>query len=209
MNNFDSIIFDVDGTMWDSTEVAADAYNEVFEREGMDIRVTGNDLKKLFGKPMDVIFQTILPDIDHETAVRLGNECMDLENKTLAKTGADYYPEIVETFRALSSKIPVFIVSNCQCGYIEVVMHGAHLEPYVTDHLCFGDTGTSKGQTIRTLMKKYGLKHSVYVGDIQGDADACEEAGIPVIYAAYGFGTIREPYAVIHELKELRTLFDC
>ena len=207
--NFDSIIFDVDGTMWDSTPIAAGSYNKIFEREGVDKRVTADDLKKLFGKPMDEIFKAILPDLDHDTAVRMADDCMELENAELEVTGGEYYPEIRETFAALAKKVPLFIVSNCQCGYIEITMKGAQLEPYVQDFLCFGDTGTSKGQTILTLMKKNGLKNPVYVGDIQGDADACKEAGIPIIYAAYGFGTIAEPYATIHELKQLRTLFDC
>ncbi len=71
------------------------------------------------------------------------------------------------------------------------------------DYLCFGDTGTSKGQTILTLMKRNGLTRPVYVGDTQGDADACKEAGIPIIYCTFGFGTIEHPYASIDRLAEL------
>lgn len=200
---FDGVIFDVDGTLWDSTDRVAFTYNRIFEREGVSARVTGSILKKLFGKPMDVIFAQLLPEVEEKRRMELADVVMDAENQDLETYGADYYPDVVETFRLLSEKVPLFIVSNCQKGYIEIVLEGADLGKYVKDYLCFGDTGTSKGQTILTLMKKNGLKNPVYVGDVQGDADACKEAGIPIIYCAYGFGTIEEPYAVIHGLKEL------
>ena len=47
----DSIIFDVDGTLWDCTDTVAQAWNDMFEKEpDINIRLTGDDLKKLFGK---------------------------------------------------------------------------------------------------------------------------------------------------------------
>ena len=56
-NNIDSIIFDVDGTLWDSTEVVAIGYNRALETyTDLPVRVDGARLMKLFGKPMDQIF---------------------------------------------------------------------------------------------------------------------------------------------------------
>ena len=204
---FDSIIFDVDGTLWDSTELVAEAYNQAFEQEGVDVRVTGEILKSLCGKPMDVIVDEILPNEPPERRAALGDKAMEMENALLEQKSPVYYPEVKETMEKLAKKVPLFIVSNCQKGYIELVLKWADLGHVVQDYLCFGDTGTSKGQTILTLMKRNNLKKSIYVGDVQGDADACKEAGIPIIYCKYGFGTIEEPYAVIGEFKELDTMF--
>ena len=206
---FDGIIFDVDGTLWDSTPVVADAYNITFEKEGVNKRVTADDLKHLFGKPMDVIFEQLFPETDKETRQSLADKALALENELLAKNYAEYYPQTRETLLRLSKRLPLFIVSNCQCGYIEIVIEGAKLESIIKDFLCFGDTGTSKGQTILRLMERNGLKNPIYVGDIQGDADACKEAGIPIIYASYGFGKIENPYGTILDISELTELFDC
>lgn len=200
---FDSIIFDVDGTLWDSTDIAAASYNKVLEKEGLSVHVTGDMLKQLFGKPMDEIFATLLPGVPHEDLVRLADDSMEQENIDLETASDLGYPRLAETFQELSKKYRLFIVSNCQCGYIELAMKGTGIEPYITGHLCFGETGTSKGQTILRLMREHDLHAPIYVGDIQGDANACKEAGIPIIHAAYGFGTIEEPYARIQTPYDL------
>ena len=59
----------------------------------------------------------------------------------------------------------------------------------ITGHLCFGDTGTSKGKTIRTLMEEYNITSCAYIGATQGDYEATVEAGVPFLWASYGFGT--------------------
>ena len=37
-------------------------------------------------------------------------------------------------------------------------------------------------------MEKYGISSAVYVGDTQGDMEASYQAGLPFVWAAYGFG---------------------
>jgi phosphoglycolate phosphatase len=206
MDRYDGIIFDVDGTLWDATPGAAISYNKVFEREGYNLRVTADQLKTLFGKTMDVVFEILLPELPKEEQIRLANASIEQEDEDLLTTPGTCYPEILETFQKLSQKYPLFIVSNCQCGYIERLIETAGIEAYVKAHLCYGETGTTKGQTILRLMREQGLKHPVYVGDIQGDADACAEAGIPIIYASYGYGHVKDPVDTILELKELQKL---
>ena len=87
-----------------------------------------------------------------------------------------------------------------------MLLRTCSLEPFIKDHLCFGETQTSKGQTIRTLMKRNNLKDPVYVGDTQGDADACAEAGIPFIFAGYGFGDVPDARMRICRFTDLTEL---
>lgn len=187
----DGIIFDVDGTLWDSTDVVAIAYNLILEKY-TDTRVDGARLKQLFGKPMDVIFQSLIPDATEEERKDIVEQCLIAEEEQIEEKHPEPYDGVKEMLQILSEKYPLFIVSNCQCGYIEQFLRLTGNEKYITDTLCFGQTGTSKGQTILKLMEKNNLKHPVYVGDTQGDADACKEAGIPFIFAEYGFGSVKE-----------------
>lgn len=47
----DSIIFDVDGTLWDSTEICAKAWTDVIHREtSLSLTINASTLKGLFGR---------------------------------------------------------------------------------------------------------------------------------------------------------------
>ena len=210
ISNIDSIIFDVDGTLWDSTEIVAIGYNRALETyTDLPVRVNGSRLMTLFGKPMDQIFAELLPELSTEQQHFISEKCVILEEEELEKADPKpmLYPGIEEMFQKLSEKLPLFIVSNCQCGYIEQFLRKNRFESYITDHLCFGQTGTSKGQTLLRLIKKNHLQHPVYVGDTQGDADACKEAGVPFILAEYGFGEVEAPNYRIKKPLDLVELF--
>ena len=189
--NYESLIFDIDGTLWDSRALVAEGYNIQLKQENLaHLCVTAEDLKPLFGKVMTEIADVILASIDPNERYPLMERCMETENRYLFENECNIgYPGILETVRELAKKYRLFIVSNSQCGYPELCMEKLGLTPYIEGHLCFGDTGTSKGKTIRTLMEKYHLTSCAYVGDTQGDYEATVEADVPFIWAAYGFGT--------------------
>ena len=100
----------------------------------------------------------------------------------------------------------LFIVSNAQCGYPELCIDKLGLGDYIQGHLCFGDTGTSKGQTIRTLMARHNIESCIYIGDTQGDYEATREAGVPFLWCAFGFGTPQGYAAKIDAFEDLLKL---
>lgn len=201
----DGIILDVDGTLWDYTDSAAEAWNQAIrENSDLNLHITGAKLKKLFGKTMDEIYSELLPELPREEQYRLGKLCYEYEDRMLAATPGIPYDKVPETIHLLSQKIDFFIVSNCQCGYIENFMKATGLTPYIKDHLCFGETQVSKGQTILQLMKRNKLESPVYVGDTIGDYNACKEAGIPFIFAEYGFGSVPQAEKKISRFEDIQ-----
>ena len=206
--NYESLIFDIDGTLWDSRALVAEGYNIQLKKEGLaHLCVTAEDLKPLFGKVMTEIADVILASIDPSERYDLMERCMDTENKYLfANQCRIGYPGILETVQELAKRYRLFIVSNSQCGYPELCMDKLGLTPYIEGHLCFGDTGTSKGKTIRTLMEKHNIQSCAYIGDTQGDYEATVEADVPFIWAAYGFGTPDEYAAKIDRFEDLLNL---
>lgn len=200
----DAIIFDVDGTLWDSTEEVAISWNQaIAAHTDQQADLTGQSLKHLFGKTMDEIFQFLLPSLPKEEQMRIGYLCYDYENEYLKQHPGRLYPGVREVLEALSKTKELYIVSNCQCGYIELFLEAGQLNPFIKDYLCFGDTLVSKDQTILQLMERHQLKDAVYVGDTQGDFEACEKAGIPFIFAEYGFGQVPSAKVTIQRITDL------
>ena len=205
---YESLIFDIDGTLWDSRALVAEGYNIQLKAEGLDhLCVTAEDLKPLFGKVMTEIADVILSSIDPKDRYDLMERCMETENKYLFENECKIgYPGILETVRELAKSYRLFIVSNSQCGYPELCMDKLGLTPYIEGHMCFGDTGTSKGKTIRTLMEKHNIENCAYIGDTQGDYEATVEADVPFIWATYGFGTPDGYAAKIDRFADLLNL---
>ena len=203
----DGIIFDIDGTLWDSTDPVAASWNRsIREYSSLDLTINADILSGLFGKTMTEIGNTLFPGMPEEEKEHLLNICMEQENRYLEDHPGTFYDGVIETVKKLAEKYPLFIVSNCQCGYIEVTVRSGGLESCIRDHLCFGETQVPKGQTLLLLMERNGLKAPVYVGDTQGDADACREAGIPFIFAEYGFGDVPDARMRIRTFSDLKSL---
>ena len=122
--------------------------------------------------------------------------------------GGTLYPRLEETLKILSKDHRLCIVSNCQKGYIEAFLAAHRLEQYFCDHQCFGDTGLSKGENNKLVIRRNGFQATVYVGDTQGDRQSAMDAGIPFVYAAYGFGTVTDYQAKVEQFSELAVLLN-
>lgn len=205
----DALILDVDGTLWDSTPLVAEAWTNAIKDEGYDKKVSPDELKGLFGKPMNVIADLLLPEFDEETRARIMDRCTEYEEETLEKNEKDIsFSGVADTIRELSKRISVCIVSNCQSGYIELVCEKLGITGFIADKECYGDTGLYKAENIKLVVERNGYKNPVYCGDIQGDQDASHEAGVPFIHAAYGFGDADAPEAVIKSFVELKDILE-
>ncbi len=206
----DSIILDVDGTLWDSTPVVAKAWTSALHAAGCtDMTMTADRLKQLFGKTMKVIADQMLPQMDEKTRYHIMDICCEYEHQWLENNEEDIcYPGVARTIQELSRKFFVCIVSNCQAGYIELFLKKTGLAPYIRDFECYGNTGRNKGDNIRLLIGRNHFRHPVYVGDTQGDFEASKDAGVPFVFASYGFGNAEGADAVIKEFGELSSVLE-
>lgn len=203
---YESLIFDIDGTIWDSRSVVADGYNAQLAKEGLShLSVTVETLTALFGKTSEAIADILFDSLPQPERVSLIKRCMHSEDDYLERyANKDMaYPKVIETVKALSRKYRLFIVSNCETGYPQRCMETLGLSDCFQGTLCYGQTLTSKGQTILALMKEYNIQSCAYIGDTQGDYEATLEANIPFIWASYGFGTPAGFDAKIDSIDEL------
>lgn len=162
--------------------------------------------KKEFGKTMRVIADDLFPNAGESQKKSVMQKCCVYEQEALTKTEDNLlYPKVTETLRALSETHRLYIVSNCQSGYIELFLQKTGTQKYILDFECFGNTGMGKAENIRLLMKRNRLSESetAYVGDTRGDREAAASAGIPFIHAGYGFGRVENCPREIENFSEL------
>ena len=205
---WDSILFDLDGTLWDAVKNITDIWNEgVKEHPDVTTVLTENDVRSIMGLNTKEIGAALFPDLSEEKQWEVMMSCSAAEARLLPETGGILYPDLVEVLTELSAKVPLFIVSNCDEGYIEAFLHYHKVSAYFTDHLCYGDTLLDKPHNIAAIVKKHGLKSPLYVGDTEKDRVSAAAANTDFVYAAYGFGTVTEKTLTVNSLKELAALF--
>ncbi len=211
MQSKKGVIFDMDGTVWDSSENVAKSWTVKVQEAGFTDKVVAReDIQRNMGKPMDAIADDLFTYTEkglERDALRYA--CEEYENEYLREHGGILYEGICETWAKLKEMgYHIYIVSNCQAGYIEAFLEYYKIaygnpEDLVEDIECYGNNFKQKDENIKLLAERNGLTEACYVGDIQSDYDSTVKAGFPFIHAKYGFGTINVEVPVINSFEEL------
>ncbi len=205
---FDAVIFDIDGTLWDSCEAVRRSWQRsLLCRFGSAEAPDLAQVRSIMGLGPDEIARKLFSRFGARARevfdALSGDECA-----YLAAHGAAVYPGVAEGLRALSLTRRLFLVSNCQRGYIEAFLASCALEGLFEAQLCAGVTGLDKPANLQKLMREHALSRAVFVGDTLSDERAAREAGCVFIHAAYGFGTAESPEAVLRSFAELPELLE-
>lgn len=188
---YDGVLFDLDGTLWNATEAIAESWRLALAgAPDIDRAPTVEELEGVMGMTAENLMAALFPHISMERGLELFDKCCEVENEYLRAHGGILYEGIEELLKALSQKLPLCIVSNCNAEYIPCFLDAHKLHPYFKDWECIGRTGLQKWENIRLVAERNGIKAPVYVGDTQLDRESAEKAGVPFIHAGYGFGTV-------------------
>jgi phosphoglycolate phosphatase len=200
----DSLIFDLDGTLWDTCAQCAKAWNNVLALEGIDYReITADDVRTVTGKPHEECIRLTFSDLSEEQVIRISNATMVEDNRVIAKEGGLLYEGVLEGLNELKNRYQLFIVSNCQSGYIETFLRLNKVESVFDDIECWGNTGLPKGENLRSVIERNHLQNPLMIGDAEGDETAARECSIPFAFVSYGFGSSISPDLSFSSFTEL------
>ena len=110
----ESIMFDLDGTLWDSTEGITNAFNETLKNLHIDKQFKPSDFDNVMGMVFEEIADALFSEFERKERIHILHQCMNNENKYLAQHGGILYPELDEVLKELAKKYRLFIISNCQ-----------------------------------------------------------------------------------------------
>ncbi|UQB67694.1 HAD family hydrolase [Epilithonimonas zeae] len=202
----DSIIFDLDGTLWNASETVVRAFNDSIQAIGFDINITSQTVRDFSGMKMDDIFAQHFSFVPKEKLKEFETIYAKKESQYLKKYGGELFPKVKETLEKLAENHRLFIVSNCMKGYIENFIGFFSFEDLFQDFECFGNDGLPKDKNIRLIVERNNLQNPVYVGDTIWDKESSEKAGVDFIYAAYGFGNVENSEQQIEKFEDLLEL---
>jgi phosphoglycolate phosphatase len=201
---FDAVVFDLDGTLWDSAGLCARSWSVAARsahpgHPGVTVEAVG----RVMGLPHEAIFRTLFPELDERARSALGEACYEQELADLRREGAPLYPDVAELMPRLAERFPLFIVSNCLTEYLRLFLDGSGIGGHFRDALCYGMTQAPKEESLRRLRDKHRFRAPVYVGDTAGDQRAARAAGYTYLHVDYGFG---RPDTECLEFKDFASL---
>lgn len=193
MKHIDSVIFDLDGTLWDTCASCAVAWNNVVRRGEIPFReVVAEDVRRVTGKPHETCIRETFAGLPETSILYLVQETMLEDNVVVEKLGGDLYDGVLVGLHELRKRYPLFIVSNCQSGYIETFLRFSGLADVFVDFECWGNTGKPKSHNLAQVLSRNQLTNPVFVGDAEGDRVAARDCRTLFYFAEYGFGQVAE-----------------
>lgn len=209
-----AIIFDLDGTLWDTLVPCARGWNRALakhsETSGRSFReITPEDIRGIMGLTAEEVRIKLLGEFPEEEGRMLQRACFDQEIVEIDRIpavdpdGNTFYPGVRECIPRLAQSHALYIVSNCDGPYLDAFFRVSRMREYFRDAECHGNTGLPKGENIRLILSRNQLERAIYVGDTVGDQKAAQFANLPFVYARYGFGECARFDAVIDSFKDL------
>jgi len=195
MRKPDSIIFDMDGTLWDGLNLYVESWNRSLKESNINRMVNRNEISSMAGWERKDVFAKILPDSDLALQEKVYEKVSNLTPLLLKESSGILYDGVKEGLEQLSTKYKLFIISNCEEGLIRHFMQWADIESYITDELAHGINLMPKSHNIKLMIEKHKLQNPIYVGDTMGDSEQSAQAEVPFVFLSHGFG-VTEKYAL-------------
>ncbi len=192
----------MDGTLWDATLSYKEVWDTSFKEIGLGHTVSAEELIGQMGKPLGEILDEIAKnhnfEIDKDTFLARVD---DVENRLMKTLGGILYPGVNDGIIKLSNKYKLFLVSNCAKDGLKNFLKFTNLSDYFVDSVSYGENQVPKSENIKKLIHEHHLKNAVYMGDTAMDCDEAHKAGIPFVFAKYGFGRCEDYDFAFHSFE--------
>jgi phosphoglycolate phosphatase len=202
---YDALIFDLDGTLWDTTRPVLAAWKQVAQTTQGLPAVSESQIHSVMGLPQTEAFEKLLGGIHPPL---LEKAARDFEEREIALLANHYlYPGVAEGLELLAGSFPLYLVSNCGTAYLDCFLKVSGVGKFFQDADCFGTTKTPKGDTISLVMRRNKKSKGAYVGDTAGDQIAARQAGLDFYHARYGFGSPAQDCLGFDSFPQVRDFF--
>ncbi|MFA6701990.1 MAG: HAD family hydrolase [Dysgonamonadaceae bacterium] len=207
MHKPDSLIFDMDGTLWDNVDSYVLSWNIAFKKTGHIRLIERKDIIGLMGKEASVMLKTLLPDDSEVEHNRVFDEVIAAYQSIVPTMKPIIYHGVNEGLERLFSKYKLFMLSNCEENGLVNFMNHTKTRHLFTDYMEHGMNLKPKSFNMQLLVEKHNLQHPVYVGDTESDSKSSQTAGVPFVFVTYGFGTTTNYTLKFDSFPELSEYF--
>jgi phosphoglycolate phosphatase len=199
MNNFDLIMFDLDGTLIETAPEICDAVNDTLRRFDLpDVSQQqvndwiGHGTRELLIQALAFSSMTRVEVVRASETLPMIAAEFDIHYQARCGTRSRLYPQVRETFTALRAQgVKLAVVTNKEGRFTETVLNVHHMRGLLDD-VVSGDTLPTKKPDpagIAHCLAQFGVPahRALFVGDSSIDVATARNAGVAVWALPYGY----------------------
>lgn len=215
----EAIIFDMDGTLFETDTLLVPVHNRVFEtlrEEGLYPHPTPpvERLLSCLGMLLDDIWRKVMPDGSEAARNRADELLLQYEVEALVAGEGKLYAYVEQTLSELKNRgIKLFVASNGLEDYVKGVAEYKGIAGLFSGLYSAGEyQTTTKVDLVAQLLNDHSIQSAWMVGDRSSDVEAGKGNGLQTIgcaYATYGRSSELEGAdALISDFRELIGLLE-
>lgn len=214
------VIFDFDGVLVDSNEAWIDVLNKSTHAAGVKKKMTYDDLRKHYGKPIVEIFKSAHPRFGHDSDALEAtySRFMELASKDSLVESFNQIGGIKQTLRKLKEKYHLAVGSGNNKRLLVRFLERLGLSKYF-DMVVSGDdveNGKPSPEMLQLILSHYGVKPdvAVYVGDSESDVQAAKNAHVKSVVVLTGALSREDaeqlkPDSIVQDATKLPEVLGC
>jgi len=213
MSSLELILFDLDGTLYKSTEILPRSYREGIEKflttQNIDCEVPSRQqILNEIGNPAHEIYENLFPELDSSQREQLSQQIVDELTKLIRQDNGSLIADVPEVLGQLQNHYPLGLVTNARIDYLEAVVETYQLGQYFSRMKCIEMVESNKkARLVRDMLEEFGVsaRQTVLIGDRKSDYEAANETGTGFIGCEFGYSTGEEflDAETIHQFREL------
>lgn len=210
-----SIIFDMDGTLFQTDTILELALDETFEHLCSMNKWEGatpiDKYREIMGVPLPKVWETLLSNHSSEERRYTDQYFLKVLIDNIERGNGSLYPNVKEVFDFLKEQgLSIYIASNGLQEYLNAIIRYYDLDKWVTKTFSIQQIDSlNKSDLVKCIVEKYNIKDAAVVGDRLSDINAAKDNDLHSIGCNFDFANENElSHAdfVINDLIELKTL---
>ncbi|GIN72651.1 MTA/SAH nucleosidase [Bacillus sp. J14TS2] len=211
----ESVIFDMDGTLFRTDKILElsldDTFSYLRSMNKWDEATPVDQYREIMGVPLPKVWETLLPN--HSSTDRERTDAYFLERlvENIEAGKGALYPNVKEVFSYLKeNNCSIFIASNGLTEYLNAIVHYYQLDHWVTETFSIQEIKSlNKSDLVQSILRKYNMTNAVVVGDRLSDIKAAKDNGLVSIGCNFDFACedeLVQADIVINDLIELLSI---
>lgn len=210
-----SIIFDMDGTLFQTNKVLEisllETFNYLESINEWNGEISIEKYREIMGAPLPKVWEILLPDHSQEVRKFTDSFFLKVLIENIKNDKGALYPHVEDIFSYLrDNNWSIFIASNGLKEYLKTIVSFYQLDNWIFDFYSIEEIESlDKSNLVEFILRKYNIQRGAIVGDRISDINAAKDNGLVSIGCNFDFAREEELSKadyVIDDLIELKSI---